>query len=195
MLQKARSLSCTTVMCGGFLFINPPAPGLVSGLPLIQKKMSRQNTRVHRHFLPFHFYPRRANELQTCVRPILGRSFYAGVISVTHLSFHNSVPAVKRPGRVPVTPPGDARPAFPADIALINRIYEDHFGAPLIPEGHLALLNKVPDHDRMEEIVVGGGIAGIIRYFPGQRRWEPVPVLRPANCSLPKNGSSSLMMT
>ena len=83
---------------------------------------------------------------------------------------------------VPVTPPGDARPAFPADIALINRIHEDHFGAPLIPEGHLALLNKVPDHDRMEEIVVGGGIAGIIRYLPQQRRWEPIP--RPEACIL-----------
>ncbi len=76
---------------------------------------------------------------------------------------------------MPVTPPGDARPAFPADIALINRIYEEHFGAPLIPEGQLALLNKVPDKDRMEEIVVGGGIAGIIRYFPEKREWEPVP--------------------
>jgi phosphoadenosine phosphosulfate reductase len=88
--------------------------------------------------------------------------------------------ALTRP--VPVTPPGDARPAFPADIALINRIYEDHFGAPLIPEGHLALLNKVPDKDRMEEIIVGGGIAGIIRYFPDERRWEPVP--RPEACNL-----------
>ncbi|MFY9800872.1 MAG: phosphoadenosine phosphosulfate reductase family protein [Methanoregula sp.] len=83
---------------------------------------------------------------------------------------------------VPVTPPGDARPAFPADLALINRIFTEHFGAPLIPEGHLALLNKVPDQDRMEEIVVGGGIAGIIRYFPQQRRWEPIP--RPEACSL-----------
>lgn len=80
-----------------------------------------------------------------------------------------------RTREVLVTPPGDARPAFPADIALVNRIYEDHFGAPLVPEGHLALLNKVPDADRMEEVIVGGGIAGIIRYFPGQRRWEPVP--------------------
>ena len=53
---------------------------------------------------------------------------------------------------------------------------------PLIPEGHLALLNKVPDHDRMEEIVVGGGIAGIIRYYPRQRRWEPLP--RPEACIL-----------
>jgi phosphoadenosine phosphosulfate reductase len=83
---------------------------------------------------------------------------------------------------VPVTPPGDARPAFPADLERINRIYEEHFGARLIPEGHLALLNKVPDHDRMEEIVVGGGIAGIIRYFPLQERWEPVP--RPEACNL-----------
>ncbi len=83
---------------------------------------------------------------------------------------------------VPVTPPGDARPAFPADIALINRIYSDHFGAPLIPEGHLALLNKVPDDDRMEEVIVGGGVAGIIRYFPGRRHWEPVP--RPEACRL-----------
>ena len=33
---------------------------------------------------------------------------------------------------VPLTPPGDARPAFPADIALINKIYTEHFGAPLV---------------------------------------------------------------
>jgi len=83
---------------------------------------------------------------------------------------------------VPVTPPGDARPAFPADIALINAIYSEHFGAPLIPEGHLALLNKVPDEDRMEEVIAGGGIAGIIRYFPARRVWEPVP--RPEACRL-----------
>lgn len=87
-----------------------------------------------------------------------------------------------RTREVPVTPPGDARPAFPADIALINRIYKEHFGAELIPEGHLVLLNKVPDQDRMEEIVVGGGIAGIIRYFPELRRWEPIP--RPEACTL-----------
>ena len=83
---------------------------------------------------------------------------------------------------VPVTPPGDARPAFPADIALVNRIYSDHFGAPLIPEGHIALLNKVPDNDRMEEVIAGGGVAGIIRYFPDRRSWEPVP--RPEACRL-----------
>ena len=102
----------------------------------------------------------------TCHTPVLAEQCACG--------------AATRP--VPVTPPGDARPAFPADIALINRIYEDHFGAPLVPEGHLALLNKVPDKDRMEEIIIGGGIAGIIRYFPDERRWEPVP--RPEACNL-----------
>ncbi len=76
---------------------------------------------------------------------------------------------------VPVTPPGDARPAFPADVALVNRIYSDHFGKPLVPEGMLALMNKVPDPDRMEEVVVGGAVVGHIRYLPAEDRWEPIP--------------------
>jgi phosphoadenosine phosphosulfate reductase len=76
---------------------------------------------------------------------------------------------------VKVTPPGDARPAFPADIERINRIFEDHFGSPLIPPGHLVLLNKVPDPDRMEEVVLGGAVVGSIRYIPDERRWEPIP--------------------
>jgi phosphoadenosine phosphosulfate reductase len=77
--------------------------------------------------------------------------------------------------KVPVTPPGDIRPAFPADITLINRIFAAHFGAPLVPAGHIALLNKVPDNDRMEEIVMGGAVVGAIRYIPDEKRWEPLP--------------------
>ena len=46
----------------------------------------------------------------------------------------------------------------------------------------IALLNKVPDQDRMEEVIVGGGVTGIIRYFPKDRRWEPVP--RQETCRL-----------
>ena len=83
---------------------------------------------------------------------------------------------------VPVTPPGDARPAFPADIVLINTIFSDYFGTLLVPDGHLVLLNKVPDKDRMDEIVIGGGIVGSIRYIPSERRWEPIP--RPEACLL-----------
>ena len=77
--------------------------------------------------------------------------------------------------KVQVTPPGDIRPAFPADVSLINRIYSAHFGAPLIPEGHVVLLNKVPDTDRMEEIIMGGAVVGAIRYNPSDRAWEPLP--------------------
>jgi phosphoadenosine phosphosulfate reductase len=78
---------------------------------------------------------------------------------------------------VPLTPPGDARPAFPADIDRVNRIYREHFGSEIIPKGHLALLNKVPDDDRMEEIVVGGAVIGAIRYRVADGRWEPIPRL------------------
>ncbi|OPZ42447.1 MAG: hypothetical protein BWY93_01841 [Euryarchaeota archaeon ADurb.BinA087] len=82
--------------------------------------------------------------------------------------------------KVQVTPPGDIRPAFPADVALINRVFTAHFGAPLIPEGHIALLNKVPDNDRMEEIIMGGAVVGAIRYTPSARTWEPLPRLESA---------------
>ncbi|MDD1705828.1 MAG: phosphoadenosine phosphosulfate reductase, partial [Methanoregulaceae archaeon] len=80
--------------------------------------------------------------------------------------------------KVQVTPPGDIRPAFSVDVSLINRIFTSHFGAPLIPPGHIAILNKVPDTDRMEEIVMGGAVVGAVRYIPGEKRWEPLP--RPA---------------
>jgi phosphoadenosine phosphosulfate reductase len=76
---------------------------------------------------------------------------------------------------IPVTPPGDARPAFESDIELVNRIYEASFGAPLIPPGHIALLNKVPEVDRMEEIVCGGAVLGQIRYLSAKGAWEPIP--------------------
>ena len=42
----------------------------------------------------------------------------------------------------------------------------------LVPDGHIALLNKVPDSDRMEEIVVGGAVVGAVRYLPGEMKWE-----------------------
>ena len=76
---------------------------------------------------------------------------------------------------VPVTPPGDARPAFPSDIGFVNRIYREYFGNDLIPPGHLALMSKVPEIDRMEEIVLGGGVVGAVRFDPVKKHWEPLP--------------------
>jgi phosphoadenosine phosphosulfate reductase len=83
---------------------------------------------------------------------------------------------------VPVTPPGDARPAFPDDVAFINSLYGAAFGITLIARGHIALLNKVPDKDRMEEIVVGGAVVGAVRYSPDTSTWEVLP--RPGAASV-----------
>lgn len=76
---------------------------------------------------------------------------------------------------VSVTPPGDVRPAFERDRNLVNRLFEEQFGVPLIPAGCLALLNKVPDEDRMEEIVIGGAVVCAVRFLPAQDRWEVLP--------------------
>lgn len=95
----------------------------------------------------------------SCHTPVLGKVCACG--------------AKTRP--VAVTPPGDARPAFPGDVDRINHIYKEHFGAPLIPKEHLVLLNKVPAEDRMDEIIVGGAVVGAIRYIPEEQRWEPLP--------------------
>ncbi len=76
---------------------------------------------------------------------------------------------------VSVTPPGDVRPAFARDRDLVNRLFEEQFGVPLIPENHVALLNKVPDEDRMEEIIIGGAVVCAIRYLPAEDRWEVLP--------------------
>ncbi|MDH7594067.1 MAG: phosphoadenosine phosphosulfate reductase family protein [Methanomicrobiales archaeon] len=85
---------------------------------------------------------------------------------------------------VALTPPADPRPAFVADLELVNDLYMEQFGVRLIPEGHLALLNKVPDTDRMEEVVAGGAVIASIRYLTGEERWELLP--RPEAFSLSK---------
>ena len=76
---------------------------------------------------------------------------------------------------VSVTPPGDVRPAFDRDRKLVNRIFTEHFGVPLIPDDHIALLNKVPDEDRMEEVILGGAVVAAIRYLPAEEKWEVLP--------------------
>lgn len=76
---------------------------------------------------------------------------------------------------VSVTPPGDVRPAFERDRLLVNRLFEENFGVPLIPDGYLCLLNKVPDDDRMEEVIIGGAVVCSIRFLPSENRWEVLP--------------------
>lgn len=69
---------------------------------------------------------------------------------------------------VRLTPPGDARPAFERDIrrirALIDRQYGEGTGIRGIPHGHIVLLNKAPDIDRTDEVIVGGVVIGAVRF-------------------------------
>lgn len=70
-----------------------------------------------------------------------------------------------------VTPPSDARPAFPASIDRIREIADLQFGKgvglALIPDGHLVVLNKAPSIDRMDEVVCDGAILASMKYDIG----------------------------
>ena len=83
--------------------------------------------------------------------------------------------------KVDITPPWDVRPAFSADIDLINRTCEKQFTAPLIPDGVLVLLNKAPYDDRMDEIIVGGKVLGSIRYEVERQDFVLLPRLEGAD--------------
>ena len=85
-----------------------------------------------------------------------------------------------------LTPPGDIRPAFKADIDHINSLYENQFGKKLIPKGHIVILNKIPDVDRMEEVVMGGAVICAYRYIPSEKRWELLPRVHASKYAIPK---------
>lgn len=82
--------------------------------------------------------------------------------------------------KVEVTPPGDIRPAFDYDIKRINSVSEKQFNAPLIPEGHLAVLNKAPYEDRMDEIIVDGEVIASLRFEIESCEWVLLPRLEGA---------------
>lgn len=82
--------------------------------------------------------------------------------------------------KVEVTPPGDIRPAFDYDIKRINSVSEKQFNAPLIPDGHLVVLNKAPYEDRMDEIIVDGEVLASLRFEIESCEWVLLPRLEGA---------------
>lgn len=66
------------------------------------------------------------------------------------------------------TPPGDIRPAFEADLHRVrdtaDRQFGDGCGASLLPDGVVAILNRCPAVDRMDEVIVDGTVIGVLRY-------------------------------
>jgi phosphoadenosine phosphosulfate reductase len=80
---------------------------------------------------------------------------------------------------VRLTPPGDIRPAFGYDLDLVRATADAWFGEGcgrlLLPDGELALLNKVPDFDRMDELIVGGEVLGALRFNTDTSGWGFLP--------------------
>ena len=70
-----------------------------------------------------------------------------------------------------LTPPADSRPAFDYDIERVRKMADSCFGEgcgkALIPEGHLAVMNKAPAIDRMEEVLADGAVVATLRYDLG----------------------------
>jgi phosphoadenosine phosphosulfate reductase len=83
--------------------------------------------------------------------------------------------------QVELTPPGDARPAFESDISRIRKLIDGQFGKgaglAAIPDGRIVLLNKAPDIDRMDEIILDGEVVGAVRFtLMGGERFLPRPI-------------------
>jgi phosphoadenosine phosphosulfate reductase len=77
----------------------------------------------------------------------------------------------ERTKAVEMTPPGDARPAFPYDLDMVRGLVDQHFGPgsgeALLPVDQVHLMNKVPGLDRMDEVISGGEVVATLRYDLG----------------------------
>lgn len=80
---------------------------------------------------------------------------------------------------VTLTPPGDVRPAFGYDLDLVRNTVDAQFGEGcgrlVLPDGELAILNKAPDLDRMDEVIVHGEVLGALRFRTDTAGWTFVP--------------------
>ncbi|MEE9116482.1 MAG: phosphoadenosine phosphosulfate reductase family protein [Thermoplasmata archaeon] len=78
----------------------------------------------------------------------------------------------ERTAEVKITPPGDIRPAFAADISLVRERIDSQFGKGtgqlFLPDDKVVVLNKVPHIDRMDEVILDGQVLGSLRFDPGK---------------------------
>ncbi len=63
---------------------------------------------------------------------------------------------------VAITPPGDVRPAFDFDVAMLEKLLKKQFGSAYLPP--VILLNSIPAIDRSDEVIIDGRVAGVLYY-------------------------------
>ncbi len=70
--------------------------------------------------------------------------------------------------KIPVSPPGDIRPAFANDYitlwTCIDKQYGKGVGETLLPTSKIALISRIGGLDRTEEVIVDGKIIGILQF-------------------------------
>ncbi|MEM1645951.1 MAG: phosphoadenosine phosphosulfate reductase family protein [Ignisphaera sp.] len=78
--------------------------------------------------------------------------------------------------RIPLSDPGDARPAFERDYKFLYNAYAFEFGTSKgfndIVGRSAMLLNKAPYYDEMKEVIVDGVNIGRLYFEPMLRRWR-----------------------
>jgi len=78
---------------------------------------------------------------------------------------------------VPVTPPGDIKPAFPREIRMFRKIVDAQFGEgcgrALFPQKKIVVLNPVPSVDKMYEVILDGQVVGAVRY-DFNKKWQMI---------------------
>jgi phosphoadenosine phosphosulfate reductase len=78
-----------------------------------------------------------------------------------------------------ISPPGDVRPAFSKDLALIRDALDKNFGRgigqSLIPEDSIVLINKVGGLDYNAEIILNGLVYGLFFYDPIRQKYSFKP--------------------
>ena len=80
-----------------------------------------------------------------------------------------------------LTPPGDVRPAFDHDIALIretcDKVFVQGTGEYLFPDGIVVLLNKVGDLDLNYQVIAHGSVVGNLRYDIFHEEYQFMPTM------------------
>ncbi|MDK6029106.1 phosphoadenosine phosphosulfate reductase family protein [Ignisphaera sp. 4213-co] len=78
--------------------------------------------------------------------------------------------------RIPLSDPGDARPAFERDYILLQNAYRFEFstdkGLKTLLGNSIMLLNKAPYYDEMKEVYVDGVQIGRLYFDPFLRKWR-----------------------
>jgi phosphoadenosine phosphosulfate reductase len=81
--------------------------------------------------------------------------------------------------KLPVTPPGDIRPAFQFDIEMIREELDKQFGPgcgkAVIPDGRILLLNRSPSLDRMDEVIMSGRVIGSLVFDLDRLQFRFIP--------------------